>query len=496
VEPISSGTPWAVWLIVVPMAAAMGAFLVRPRAAAVLGLATGVVVLLLASAVGVQVWEHGPQRHLVGGWGAPLGIELAADGLSALMLLMTAAVGLGASVYAYSYLADPHTEDEPRARRSFWPLWLFLWSSLNALFLSSDVFNLYVTLELVLLGSVALIALARDVVAIVAGLRYLLLALVGSLAYLLGVAFLYAAFGTLDLRLLGAAMSPVPAAWVAIALMSLGLILKAALFPLHFWLPAAHANALTPVSAILSGLVVKAAFYLLLRLWFDVFPEALTPVAAQLLGALGAAAILWGSILALRQARLKLLVAYSTVAQIGYLFLLFPLAFAAAGGLSPWSGGVYHALSHAAAKAAMFMAAGNLMIACGHDQITGLRGCGARLPVSLFAFGLAGVSLMGLPPSGGFVAKWLLLQGAIETEQWWFASVIVLGGLLAAAYIFPVLRQGLAHAATDTPVARVPATMELVPLVLALAATGLGILALLPLELLQIGAPFPPSDVP
>ena len=147
-----------------------------------------------------------------------------------------------------------------------------------------------------------------------------------------------------------------PVAWTAAALMTAGLLAKTALFPLHLWLPPAHAGAPPPASALLSALVVKASFFLIVRLWFDVMPGLPTPCRRRSCSARWApAAILFGSVVALRQARLKLLIAYSTVAQIGYLFLMFPLA-AGAGAASvsaeAWTGGVLQAISHAFAKAA------------------------------------------------------------------------------------------------------------------------------------------------
>ncbi|MGM8889075.1 proton-conducting transporter transmembrane domain-containing protein, partial [Psychrobacter sp. 1U2] len=156
---------------------------------------------------------------------------------------------------------------------------------------------------------------------------------------------------------------------------------------------------------------------------------------AELLGMMGAVAILWGSVQALRQTHLKLLVAYSTVAQIGYLFLVFPLA------ASPraWSAVAILILSHALAKSAMFLAAGNLFRFGGHDRILDLDRVVQRLPISVFAFALAGVAIMGLPPSGGFISKWLLLEVALVQGRWDLALVILLGGLIAALYVFKVL---------------------------------------------------------
>jgi formate hydrogenlyase subunit 3/multisubunit Na+/H+ antiporter MnhD subunit len=196
-------------------------------------------------------------------------------------------------------------------------------------------------------------------------------------------------------------------------------------------------------------------------------------------------------LLALRQQRLKLLVAYSTVAQIGYLFLLFPLTTEARGGIAAWSGGVYHALSHACAKAAMFMVAGSIIRALGHDRLDGMAGIGQQLPMSMFAFALAGVSLMGLPPSGGFVAKWLLLNAALDSGQWWWAGVVVTGGLLTAGYVFLVLQHAFVPLPTNATFLPVPRSMELAPVALALVALLLGLTATAPLALLRIGAPFP-----
>jgi formate hydrogenlyase subunit 3/multisubunit Na+/H+ antiporter MnhD subunit len=476
-------SPWVVAPIIVPLAGALLAWLPGWRRWSMFAWLTGLAMLLAVGGLAAQVGTHGPLRYAVGGWGAPLGIDLYVDGLAALMLLMTAVVGAGISVYAAAYFT-------PMSARAFWPLWLFLWAALNALFLSADIFNLYVTLELVTLASVALIALAGGP-ALSAGLRYLLAALLGSLAYLLGVALVYGSYGVLDIESLGRTMTPGPVTAVAIGLMATGLMLKSALFPLHYWLPSAHASAPAPVSAALSALVVKASIYILLRLWLQAFPGALAGSAHTLLGALGAGAILWGSYRALRAQRLKLLVAYSTVAQIGYLFLLFPLL-AAPGGdaLTAWQGGIYHALSHASAKAAMFLAAGTLLHALGHDRIAEIAGAAQRFPLTLFAFGLAGVSLMGLPPSGGFVAKWLLLSAALAGGQWGWAAVIVGGGLLAAAYVFRVLRPAFARQ-VDPPAhwQPVPRALELSALVLAVLSLLLGFIAPLPLALADVGWP-------
>ncbi len=485
-EQTTTDLTWGVVLILLPLAGALLAFLFR-RAATLIGIGTALATSFAVAGLTRAVIMDGTLHHAVGGWGAPLGIDLRADGLSVLMLLMTAAVGLAISLYAPAYFRD-----EPRKAEQFWPLWLFLWTGLNALFLSADIFNLYVTLELLGLAAVALTALSGRADALTGAMRYLLATLLGSLLYLLGVALLYHGFGSVDIAILAERVEPSPVAWAALGLMSAGLLLKTALFPLHFWLPPAHASAPAPVSALLSALVVKASFYILLRLWLEIFGH-LGEGVDTLFGLLGAAAILWGSLQALRQTRLKLLIAYSTVAQLGYLFLAFPLAVTA--GAVVWSAAAYLALSHALAKSAMFLAAGNLLHFGGHDRIAHLDRVVQRLPLTACAFALAGVSSMGLPPSGGFIGKWLLLEAALAQGRWDLVAVMILGGLLAAGYIFKVLGHAFTQAPETHEPIKVPASMEWAALLLAMGAVLLGFLAVPVLSLIGIGDPFGASKV-
>jgi formate hydrogenlyase subunit 3/multisubunit Na+/H+ antiporter MnhD subunit len=473
-----------VWLVALPLAGAL-ATLLLPRAATAVAIATGLATGTAAAALLYGVATQGALHYSIGGWTAGLGIALRADGLSALLVTMTALVVLAASVYSSAYFG----KGSQRAR--FWPLWLLLWTALNALLLSGDLFNLYVTLELLGLSAVALAALGTTTAAVQAALRYLLVGLLGSMLFLAGVSLIYAGYGTLDLATLAAVLEPGPVVWPALALMTAGLLLKTALFPLHFWLPPAHASAPAPVSAVLSALVVKAAFYLVLRLWMDVFADAVTAAATALLGVLGAAAVLWGSWRALRAARLKLLAAYSTVAQLGYLFMFFPLLHAlppgparelAVGGL------VILALTHGLAKAALFLAIGVIQQRSGHDTIGELDGTAQRLPATTFAIALAGVALIGLPPSGAFLGKWQLIAGSVTSGQWLWVVVTAIGSLLAAAYTFRVLGRAFGHRSYPNRPVTV-AREEWPALLLGLAATLLLGLAGAPVwKLLEGGA--------
>jgi multicomponent Na+:H+ antiporter subunit D len=395
--------------------------------------------------------------------------------LSVVMMAIVAVVVGGILVYARADFGMPAGAPEARAPFTFWLLLLAIWGALNLVFVSGDLFTLYVALELLTFAGVPMVCLDGGGETLRAALRYLVFALAGSVLYLLGAVLLYGAYGTLDIPLLASRIRPEAVTWVAAALMTVGLLAKTALFPLHLWLPPAHAGAPAAASAVLSALVIKGSWFLVVRLWFDVMPGVVTFPSAQLLAGLGAAAILVGNIVALQQARLKLLIAYSTVAQIGYLFLMFPLAFDAVSGAlvhgGALVGGLLQAVSHATAKAAMFMAAGLVYKAFGHDRIAELAGAARALPLTVLTLAVSGVALMGVVPSGAYLAKKLLLAAADEGGQWWWALVLQCGGALTCGYVVLVLVNVLRHAGEPaTPKAPVPRLQEIAALALALCS--------------------------
>lgn len=460
-----------IWLIVLPLVWASLAFVLGPGRGKWLAMGGMTTQAVLAFDLAAKVGAGGTAvGHHVGGWGAPLGIDLAADGLSAAMLLLTQCVALPLAVYASAYY-----KRDDAAGAYFWPLAGFLIAGLNALFLSADLFNIYVTLELVGLAAVGLVAAGGGAQQVAAALRYLLATLIGSGLYLLGVALIYGTYGTVSIAVLTPLVTnEAPRLmWIAGGLMMVGLMLKTALWPFHFWLPPAHGGAPAPVSALLSALVVKASFYLILRLWIGPFAPLIA--AAEWLAwgpaVLGTLAIFWGSWQAIRAERIKMLIAYSTVAQLGYLFLIFPLL-NAPGAIQA---GVMQAFAHGLAKAGMFVAAGVFIKATGQDTVAGLAGGVDRLPVTLFAFGLAGMTLMGLPPSSGFLAKWLLIEVALDRGYWWLVVVVLSGGLLAAVYVFRVLRQAFLLAPANQAMVAVPRTLEWTAFALAAASVLLGL---------------------
>jgi len=481
--------------IVLPAAGVLLSFVLGGRYAeriAVVLLPSGFV---LATIIFVDVWRSGNRLvYIIGDWKPPLGIALRADGLSAAMMVAMAIVFCVVAIFAYADFGTRAGSAEARAPFAFWILLMAIWGAMNLIFLGGDLFTLYVALELLTFAAVPLVCLDGRAETLQAALRYLLFALLGSILYLAGTALLYGSYATLDIVLLSRRVHMEPATLVAATLMTIGLFAKTALFPLHLWLPPAHAGAPAAASAVLSAVVVKGSFFIVVRLWFDVMPGMLGLSGAQLFGALGAAAIIFGNVVALQQQRLKLLIAYSTVAQIGYLFLMFPLALDTASaqlqGSGALAGGIIQAISHATAKAAMFMAAGLIYAALGHDRIAELGGIARALPMTIFAFALGGVSLIGLPPSGGFLAKWLLLEAAAATGQWWWAIVMLAGGLFTSAYVFIILSRAVAppSAPLELRVA-VPRYQEAAALALALTSLLLGLVALGPLDILGVGRP-------
>ncbi len=409
-----------------PLSASLAAFAL-PRAGAAVAIGAGWLNAALALSMAQAIGIHAD----LGGWAPPLGIRLRLDGMAwpFVMLTATAFALTSTSAVGRGFLSRPGVA----------PLWLGLLAGLNALFLSADLFNLYVAMEVVSLAAVALTALG-GAAASGPALRYLFFGLCGSVSYLAAVALLYRATGVLDVALIGAAGLTGPALAVPLTLASIGLLMKAGVAPFHFWLPPAHAEAAPAASALLSGVVVKAALYVLLRLWTEVAPAASLAAAEPVFRTLGVIALGTGAVAALRATRLKALIAASTVAQLGYVSLALgfaadePLAIKAA---------VAFILAHGLAKAGVFLAAESLKRGNGHDRLDELTDPGRLLGPAKAAIALGAVALMGLPPSGGFLAKWTLAEAALGRGHWWMAPLLVLGAVLTGVYMLRLVNATL-----------------------------------------------------
>ena len=404
-------------LVVLPLAAALGTLVLPRLAPAVATAASWANLALVAFAfgtIGGETW--------LAGWSAPLGIGLRLDGLAWVFLAFSA------PVFALAASAGRATLAEDGAAT----LWTTLIAGVNAIFLGADLFNLYVGLEVVSLSAAALTAVGAGAAAARAALRYLFVGLGGSLLYLMAVASIYRATGALDIGLVASMGLQGPALATPLALATAGLLLKGGVAPFHFWLPSAHGNAAPIVSAALSAVVVKTALYVLLRLWLDVAPQTALADAAPIFRALGLLAVVVGGVAALRALRLKALIAYSTVAQLGYMALALGFAAEAPGATVAF---VAFAAAHALAKSGLFVAAGMIAKANGHDEVPRLTDPGTAYGPAKAALAISGGALAGLPPTGGFLAKWTLAQDAAAAGAWWVAPALVAAGLLTAAYM-------------------------------------------------------------
>jgi formate hydrogenlyase subunit 3/multisubunit Na+/H+ antiporter MnhD subunit len=406
-------------VIMIPLVFAMISFIFANYAKR-LGLAFSTLWLTVAAFLFYEVTNNALIYEFAG-FAAPLGIIYVATPLGALMVLLSAVILFCITLYTVFSNASP----------IFYPLAAFLACGLGVVFLSNDIFNIYVGLEITGLSAVALTAYSQKKQNIQAAIQYFFATLLGSGFYLLGVALLYARYGVLDITLLAQLSTNDLPTFAATVCVVAGLSLKTALFPFHFWLPKAHANAVAPISALLSALVVKASFYLIYRFYYELFSF---DFIAEILTLFGIVAIFYGGFLALYAKTIKLLIAYSTLSQLGYLFLVFSID---ADIIKQAM--VFHLISHALAKGGLFLAAGAILLSLGEKNIGGLKGLGSKMPIVAFVFGLSTLTLIGLPPSLGFVAKWQYLVGAFAYEQMVVVVALLGGGILSAAYLFKIL---------------------------------------------------------
>ena len=423
----------AVPLIGAPLCTLIG----RGRAAWLFSLLVTWAAFAMAIALMATVITGGPISYMHGDWPAPWGIEYRVDFLNAFVVLFVSGVASCVMPFAYHSV---NAEIPLERQRLFYTAYLLTFAGLLGMAVTGDAFNAFVFLEISSLSSYVLIALGRDRRALFASYQYLVLGTIGATFFVIGIGLLYIATGTLNMADLAARIPPLGDNLVvlaAYAFVLVGLSLKIALFPLHLWLPNAYTFAPSMVSALLAASATKVGVYLLLRFMFTVFgPEFSVgehPVA-ELLMPLGVVAAVSGSLVAITQINVKRVLAYSSVAQIGYIVL--GISFASLTGLT---GAVVHLFNHALMKGAMFMALGCVALRVGGTRIEHMRGLGKRMPLTMAAFVLAGLSLIGVPGTVGFVSKWYLVLAALEAGLWPVAVVVVVTSLMALAYVWRVV---------------------------------------------------------
>ncbi|MEX0944724.1 MAG: monovalent cation/H+ antiporter subunit D family protein [Balneolaceae bacterium] len=382
--------------------------------------------------------NDGALRYYFGGWEPPVGIEFVYDGLSGFFVLVI-------NVVAFLVLIHSHhiaKREFPGKEMPYYTLAMLMMLGFNGMVLTGDLFNLYVFLEIASLSGYALISIGEKP-APYAAFRYLIIGTAGGTLYLLGVGFLYTVTGTLNIIDMSAMLPQLidnHAVFAALILMIVGIGIKAALFPMHGWLPDAYTYASSSSTALIAPIGTKVAAYILFRIILWLFGIELTDAVAPIstiIGVLAAIGILYGSIMAIAQTEMKRMLAYSSVSQIGYIIMGLSLA-------NPWgfAGAILHVLNHAVMKACLFMISGQMRLKEGHSDISRFDDTyRKKYPWTMAAFTIAALSMVGLPPLAGFFSKWYLVLGTIDNSNWLFLAVILISSLLNAVYFFRILEK-------------------------------------------------------
>ncbi len=407
------------------------------RAGWVIALAGSVWSLICAAGLLLRVLQLGPQSYAIGGWEPPWGIALHIDVISAFVLLLLGAIGVMVTIFARLSVEQEIARENISL---FYTAYLLCLTGLLGITATGDAFNVFVFLEISSLSSYAMIAMGQDRRALTAAFQYLVMGTIGATFILIGVGLLYMMTGTLnmaDLAMRIPAVNDTTTVRAAFAFLTVGISLKLALFPLHLWLPNAYAYAPSVVTAFVAGTATKVAVYVMLRFLFTIFGASFAFGAlplSEIFLVLALVAVFSASFVAIFQEDAKRLLAYSSVAQIGYIML--GISFVSATGLI---GAVVHLFNHALMKAALFLALGCVVYRIGSANIDAMAGLGRRMPLTMAAFVIGGFSLIGIPLTVGFISKWYLVLAAIE-RGWWPVAVLVLAGsLLAVVYVWRVV---------------------------------------------------------
>jgi len=427
-------------VIVIPLvAAAIAALMPNGRLGWIVAMVTASLVAFFSLVVLGLVLSDGLISYHMGGWEPPYGIELRVDALNAVILALVGVMGLLCVIFALPSVGD---EIEEGKQALFYSAFLVALAGLLGVTITGDAFNVFVFLEISSISTYTIIAMGagKDRRALTASYNYLILGTIGATFFVIGVGFLYMATGSLNMADIGQILQEQGhnrVTQAAFAFIVVGLGLKAAMFPLHVWLPNAYAFAPNFVTAFLASTATKVAFYALIRFLFSVFHPDTAFVEMSftwVFAAVGVIAMMVASSQAIFQTDARRLLAYSSVAQVGYMML--GLGMGTAAGLSA---GLLHLINHAIMKGALFMALGAFALHFGVRQVRDLNGLGRTMPVSAGAFTIASLSLVGVPLTIGFTSKWYLITAALERDWWWAVAALIISSLMALAYVARML---------------------------------------------------------
>lgn len=387
-----------------------------------------------------HVLTVGPIRYWQGGWRPPWGIEYVVDAMNAYLLIIVISIVILGLIYSKSNVEH---EIEERKHTTFYTLVQLMAAGLYGITVTGDLFNMFIWLEIASLTAYALIAVAGGR-ALRPAYNYVIMGSIGACFYIFGVCWLYAVTGTLnmaDMRLLLPLVYDNKAVQMAFAMIVVGVMIKAYIFPLHLWQPDVYTWAPSTISSLMASVHVKVMFYILIRMFYSVFTLGFIEHFIgldMLICWVAAIAILVGSIWAIKQRNLKRMLAYSSISQMGYILLGVGLS-----PLSPWGlvGAVAHILNHAIGKGCLFMSAGAISQQEGLRDIRNFAGLGKKIPYASAAFTIAAMSMIGIPPTAGFASKVFLILASLDAAQYPFVAVLLLSGLLNLVYFWRVIDQ-------------------------------------------------------
>lgn len=420
--------------IMVPLVAApLAVLLRRPIGAWWIALVATVSAAFIAWRLLLHVNAEGPIRYVIGGWEGPTGIEYYIDSLNATVLLLVSGISAVVLLYARESVARTVAADR---QYLFYGAWLLCLTGLLGITITGDAFNVFVFLEISSLSTYMLIAFGTDRRALHASYNYLVLGSVGASFILIGVGFLYAATGTLNMIDLAHRLPDAESertVLVAFSFLTIGLMIKAAVFPLHAWLMNAYTHAPVALTAFLAGTATKVSLYVMIRFFYSIFGADYSFGTLFLNSVLLPAGILGFvlmSVVAVFQTDLRRMLAYSSVAQLGY--IVSGIALASQSGVSA---ALVHMVNHGLVKATLFMAVGCILYRQSHVHIASFDQLFRRMPATCTAFILAGLGLVGVPLTAGFVTKFQLVGAMLERDLWWVAALVLASSLLALIYI-------------------------------------------------------------
>ncbi len=422
----------------------------------------------------LQVMNAKEIHYWMGNWQPPYGIEFVIDPLNSVLIVLITLMGFLGTLYGMAFQRGLSRFKSA----GYYSILALLVTGLLGMTSTGDIFNLYVFLEITSLSGYALIAMGGDK-GVVSAFRYLLIGTIGASFYLLGVAFLYGETGTLNMEDMSGLVGPVLSSGttlVAMIFFVVGFGIKMALFPLHGWQPSAYTNAHPGAAPLIAGVMGKVPAYAMLRFFYFVFDANNDHVHSflVLVGIMASCGMIYGSVRAIQQKDLRKMLAYSSIAQMGYIGMGMAI-----GNVYGLIGAVLHIINHSFMKGGLFFCSGAIQYKYG---VTGLDHLGQiyrKMPKTAIVLVLAALSMVGIPPTAGFFSKWYLALGAVEAGDFVYVGVLVISSLLNAVYFFRLLEH-IFMDPLDEKVEAVKDTKREMPwtMLIPVAVCGMGILVL------------------